>query len=787
MTYANYDDALGQLQAAGFDLHDIEVGRMKRCKVRDLSQKGWYSLHEIKLDDGRYALVGAYGWWIGGEKFVKNIDLRIGKEAMPLSSDQQAAIRQRIAEEKKRADAARRAENEKAAQAAAAAWRGYVTEGSSDYLVRKHVGAHGIRFAPSGAGTLAVPMTDSAGKVWGLQLIRGKARPAGKLEKEYWPKGLAKQGKYHLIGGVPRDILLLAEGYATAATLHQATGLPVAVAFDAGNLLPVAQALHKAHPRVKILICADDDYLTEGNPGVKAAEAAALAVGGAVAVPQFSIDRENKKITDFNDLAEREGEGVVLHQISARLAALEWGTQAKRPPSGAGLQEQGGGGKQPLAAMITVDEAVERYALVYGGKGTLFDFNEHALVPKGDVLDILPPRAWDQLKTHPDWRAMRLAEVGFDPAGTDTGIVGNLWGGWPTVPKPGQCEVLLELLRFLCSGEKNAEALYTWVLKWLAYPIQHPGAKMKTALIFHGPQGAGKNMFFEAVMEIYGEYGRIVDQTAIEDKFNDWASRKLFLIADEVVARAELFHVKNKLKGFVTGEWIRINPKQVAAHDERNHVNIVFLSNETQPLVLEKDDRRYTVVWTPEKMPLSFYDDVKAEIAAGGIAALHHHLATLDLGDFAPHTNPPMTAAKRDLIEVSQGSTERFVQDWVRGEITIGGKMLPFCPAQTTQIYTAYSRWCRIEGVARPREQSQFSGFLRKLPGWEGGVLKDRYRDLNYGGTTLRERMILPSDADLEAHAKLGHPDLRRKPDESQAKWITDCFFAIKEVLDIQP
>ena len=92
---------------------------------------------------------------------------------------------------------------------------------------------------------------------------------------------------------------------------------------------------------------------------------------------------------------------------------------------------------------------------------------------------------------------------------------------------------------------------------------------MRTALIFHGPQGTGKNLFFEAIMAIYGEYGRIVGQAEIEDKFNDWASRKLFLIADEVVARQELYHVKNKLKSFVTGEWIRINPKNVAAHDER--------------------------------------------------------------------------------------------------------------------------------------------------------------------------------------------------------------------------
>ena len=63
---------------------------------------------------------------------------------------------------------------------------------------------------------------------------------------------------FHLIGA-PQGILLIAEGYATAASLHLATGLPVAVAFTAGNIAPVAAELHKRYPRSRLLICADDD------------------------------------------------------------------------------------------------------------------------------------------------------------------------------------------------------------------------------------------------------------------------------------------------------------------------------------------------------------------------------------------------------------------------------------------------------------------------------------------------------------------------------------------------
>jgi putative DNA primase/helicase len=300
---------------------------------------------------------------------------------------------------------------------------------------------------------------------------------------------------------------------------------------------------------------------------------------------------------------------------------------------------------------------------------------------------------------------------------------------------------------------------------------------MKTALIFHGRQGTGKNLFFEVLMGIYGEYGRIVDQAAIEDKFNDWASRKLFLIADEVVARAELYHVKNKLKGIVTGEWIRINPKNVAAHDERNHCNLAFLSNETQPLILEQDDRRYTVIWTPDKLSETFYREVRAEIDAGGQAALHQHLLDLDLGDFDEHTKPPMTRAKAELIDRSLDSVERFLREWQAGDVIHDARQgpVPFCPCASSQLYRVYLDWCRRMGEPRPRPENQFSGDVQKRPGW-AKAHRDR-RESHATARVVRQRFVIPGEEALSAAAKAGRDDYRRRPEENQTEWLTRCFF----------
>ena len=313
--------------------------------------------------------------------------------------------------------------------------------------------------------------------------------------------------------------------------------------------------------------------------------------------------------------------------------------------------------------------------------------------------------------------------------------------------------------------------MYRWTLCWLAYPLQHPGAKMQSAVVVHGPQGTGKSRFFEAYAKIYAHHAVVLTQSALEDKFNsDWG-QKLFGVADEVVARGEMHHVKNFLKNLITSETIRLNPKNLPAYTERNHINLVFLSNEKQPIVLENDDRRHLVIWTPGKLSEAFYDEVAAEIEAGGIEALHHHLLHLDLGDFKPWTRPPMTKAKAQLIDTNRESVDRFLLDWQNGDID----GLPFCPCGSSDLYTAYMQWARREGVRFPRESNQFAGHVEKLPGWVKGH-KDRYADTYYTGKPVRQRFVIPA---IEALP----PEHAQRKDETQTQWLTRCYFAFRAAL----
>ena len=776
---SNYDDVLGQLTAAGLLVTSLEVGKLRRCKVQGESEKrGWYHLHEMRLANGDELIVGSYGVWRGAVNNATKVELA----KTELSSEQRDSLRKRLAEDKRQAEAARKADAERAAAKAASAWKKCTEQGDCEYLQRKGIGAHGVRFSPSGA--MVIPMLDVAGKVHGLQIIRGKAprKAPGtaeqgarrQLDKEFWPKGLIKKGHFHLLGmasGAP--VVLVAEGYATAASLFEATGLPVAVAFDAGNLAPVAAVLHARYKTARLLICADDDKFSEGNPGVTCASAAAMEVGGAWVVPAFAdeaarqaaFDAKGTKLTDFNDLHTAEGLHQVRVQVETRLTALSWRTVAAKPAATA----QGGGiaSKDTLRPIETVDELLERFALIYGQGGTVFDHQEHRLLALSDMRDVCMGRfIHREWSDHPDRQIARVESVGFDPACTDKTILCNLWAGWPTTPTAGKCDYLIDLLRYMCAKESKPEELFQWVIRWLAYPIQHPGAKMQTTLVVHGPQGTGKNMFFEVIMGIYGQYGRIIDQSAIEDKFNDWASRRLFLIADEVVARSDLYHVKNKLKAFITGEWIRINPKNMAAYDERNHVNMVFLSNEAMPTIVEQDDRRHAVIWTPEKLSPDFYNGLKAEIDAGGGAALHHYLLHLDLGDFGPASKPPMTDAKKELIDQSLDSPSRFVLAFEKGDVDgfpAIDKPALLTPCLSQDFYELYGDWCRRQGL-KSLNQPKFMNAV----------------DRKHQGTVERKRIGHTGNPARVLHLPGGHT----KPvAASESDWLAERIQIFKDAL----
>lgn len=272
--------------------------------------------------------------------------------------DEAERIKRERAQRRAQEEAQYRARADAAAQEAARMWAEASEEGRSPYLERKGVRGHGVRYLAD--GTLLVPARNAAGELVNLQRI-APSKPTeaearrGLREKRFLPGG-RKSATWHMLGDpAGAAVLLLAEGYATAASLHEATGHPAAVGWDAGNLAKVAQALAELFPGASLVVAGDDDRMTEagggGNPGRKGAETAARAGRGLAVFPAFP-EGASDGATDWNDLAALVGLGEVAAQIAAAVAAHQAGALPEPKPRSASRKARRGAESPPGGAEV---------------------------------------------------------------------------------------------------------------------------------------------------------------------------------------------------------------------------------------------------------------------------------------------------------------------------------------------------------------------------------------------------------------------------------------------------
>ncbi|MBM9614866.1 DUF1738 domain-containing protein [Desulfobulbus rhabdoformis] len=214
----------------------------------------------------------------------------------------------------------------KAQKKAYAKWMNAIPANEHIYLQDKGVEGYGLR--QDNRGNLLIPGFDlRTGRIQTLQWIE----PNGAKRFE---SGCPQQGAALVIPSsdhLDNREIFLAEGYATAASIHMATGQTVVATFTAHNLQPVAEILREQHPDAEITVCADNDHhlvkqiggTPIGNVGLKRANEAAEAIGATVAVPKFNQEEILRRYTDFNDLHKSRGIKAVAKQVKAQVVEVE--------------------------------------------------------------------------------------------------------------------------------------------------------------------------------------------------------------------------------------------------------------------------------------------------------------------------------------------------------------------------------------------------------------------------------------------------------------------------------
>ncbi|MCE9508325.1 MAG: toprim domain-containing protein [Alphaproteobacteria bacterium] len=258
------------MEAAGLKNHSSLYmdGKLHRFHVegdKSGTKNGWYIIFwgDVKMM--------IFGCWRRGIK-----ERWYAKDPHSMTPEEQEKWKQQMEAAQKAFEEEYQKIKRQARERAASIWQA-APPASDDhsYLTKKMVKNYGLRQSKE---RLVIPLQDTDGVLHSLQFIGVDG------EKRFLSGGM-KKGCCYIIGQ-PSEAIYIAEGYATAASIHEAVGHAVAVAFDTGNLQPVAKAFRTKFPDIKIVICADNDAQIPGNPGLTQARAAVAAVGGFLAYPR---------------------------------------------------------------------------------------------------------------------------------------------------------------------------------------------------------------------------------------------------------------------------------------------------------------------------------------------------------------------------------------------------------------------------------------------------------------------------------------------------------------------
>lgn len=320
-------------------------GNIQRCYTdttkKSAKKNGWY-IGWSKFINGKDYISCSMGDWALSDKPLATY--KSWQDDNECSVVERAAIEQHQAALQKKAEAEKAKRHKDAAKKASQQWLALSDTGNSDYLTKKGVKGYGIKYGHDEiqADFIAIPIRNHEGDIKGLQLIYDNPLSYDPTRNKTFTSGVEKKGHFHVIGELSLfHPVFFVEGYATGAGVHQATGYPVIVCFDAGNIKPVVESWRVKYPQQAFIVCADNDQWKESNKGVDSATDTAKAYSCYLAIPDFTgikkkdwivykqgfmcftdLDISKLKPTDFNDLHLLAGLDTVKSAINQASTAF---------------------------------------------------------------------------------------------------------------------------------------------------------------------------------------------------------------------------------------------------------------------------------------------------------------------------------------------------------------------------------------------------------------------------------------------------------------------------------
>lgn len=592
------------------------------------------------------------------------------------------------------------------------------------YIKKKRIHPMGIRQIRD---SLIIPICrdfgDHGDSIVSLQYIQ----PSG--EKKFHPN-CQVTGGFYVIGNITdTDMVYVVEGFATGATVFEATDVPVVVAFNSGNIQAVCAKLKSEYPKMEIIIAADNDIESEKKNGRNSGKESATATAKELGV-KFVLCPVNSDFNDLFNVQYNKDDGLkavrlslrkiesgciyddVIHYFNSKYAMTWLGgkcvilKEQRRPRTG------------ELDLNFTSDTDLRKF---YANK-LLPD-------PEEPKKSINPVDFW--LKS-PQRRQYK--EVVFEP-GKDLPGYYNLWSDFSVKPIQGDWSLYRDhIYNIIANGDENQ---FRWIMGWMARIIQDPGGdRPGTAIVLRGGRGVGKGVFVNCFGHLFGQhYIQLAQQSHLLGRFNHHLKNKVLVFADEGFWAGDK-QSEGAIKNMITEPQIVVEQKGKDAITVRNCVNIIIASNNDWVVPAGEDERRFYVtdVSNAHQQDASYFKAIVRQMNNGGYEAMLYDLQRwkYDIDDLR---QAPKTSALLDQIKNTMDVSGKFwIERLEEGSIHSGDDSWS-SEIECKALYDDYIELAKTLKQRFPLSLQQFGKGINKLcPGVEkvrknqGGYRVNVYR-----------------------------------------------------------
>lgn len=234
----------------------------------------------------------------------------------------------------------------------------------------------------------------------------------------------------------------------------------------------------------------------------------------------------------------------------------------------------------------------------------------------------------------------------------------NTWIDYSVEAQEGDVTPFLQHMEKLVPEERERNHL----LDWLAFNVQFVGTKIKHAIILQGNQGIGKSFLAVMMNNIFGkENVGTTDNVELTSDYCPFLDRKHLVIVHELHSN-ERREVAEKLKSWISEDTVRIKEKYQPTLEYDNVTNFLTFTNHKDAMIIEPGDRRYFVIFSPMTQQTPEYYDNLFSWMHKNLGQIKNYLLNRDISKFNPNTPPPMTDAKRIMMNETKGGLRQDLE-----------------------------------------------------------------------------------------------------------------------------